>query len=795
MKSRNEDDGMLQNVKVSLNRSVTPKRIVVGNQFESGVEQIHFDIPDMEGYKYLVLNKPNKEESYPIPLDEGTFYIDSRVTYYLDGVWIANAVISKSAVTEGKLNPDVVTFISDDIILIVKNNYINNEYLKDLPLPQNLQIVYDKLFDTYTQIKSDYDSGAFDGKDGYSPTLDVTPIDNGNRITITDINGEKEIDVTNGIDGQSAYELAVKNGFEGTEEEWIESLRYDHSDEFKQLAEQVKLDANSAADSATKAENAMNEANTTAQENVEAINQASTNAQNAITTTKDNAVQAVQSAQQTAENAIGTKQAEAVQAVDTAKTSATQEITEQKESAVSAITQERSEAIEAIETGRIEALNDIATDKTGALTAIETAKDEAIEEIENTGVPLEDIEKLAIKETAEGNPTIISDSADWRLQNLNVYGQSSQDGTPTPENPVEIISKEISEIKVTGVNVLKLEDIEETTKDGITYSVKDGLIKVKGTAERNYLINFYGSQRDIVLLAGQTYIFNPNPIKGTETMNMYLDFTNRITLGFSIASRNINIPKTLTKEQAKYAFSLSFVYQTGQTVDMEYKPQVLMSNVLLPYEPYKSQTITLTEPITLRGIPVDNGGNVTIDGQQYTSDVICEKDGVIGVERNIGFKSYQSQEFKGITQGESFTALQVELSKWDDTSYICRPIPIISNKFIKGTANVGEVSAQTISDSGWSGYARAILRLSKDIDTKEEFEESIGVGLNFAYQILPTFEPLPEDVQSQIKALKSYYPNTVIDTGAWTKVEYVVDTQKWIEKKITGVTELALGGQ
>lgn len=59
----------------------------------------------------------------------------------------------------------------------------------------------------------------------------------------------------------------------------------------------------------------------------------------------------------------------------------------------------------------------------------------------------------------------------------------------------------------------------------------------------------------------------------------------------------------------------------------------------------------------------------------------------------------------------------------------------------------------------------------------------------------PTFEPLSEDIQSQIKALKSYYPNTIIDTGAWTKVEYVADTQKWIEKKLTGVTELALGGK
>jgi hypothetical protein len=79
-------------------------------------------------------------------------------------------------------------------------------------------------------------------------------------ITLTD-DSTFVYTVTN---GKSAYELAVENGFKGTEEEWLESLRYDHSDEFKQLADQVRQDANSAADNATKAENAMNEANTTA---------------------------------------------------------------------------------------------------------------------------------------------------------------------------------------------------------------------------------------------------------------------------------------------------------------------------------------------------------------------------------------------------------------------------------------------------------------------------------------------------------------------------------------------------
>ena len=635
---------MLQNVKVSLNRSVTPKRIVVGNQFESGVEQIHFDIPDMEGYKYLVLNKPNKKESYPIPLDEGTFYVDSRVTYYLDGVWIANVVISKSAVTEGKLNPDVVTFISDDIILIVKNNYINNEYLKDLPLPQNLQIVYDKLFDTYTQIKSDYDSGAFDGKDGYSPTLDVTPIDNGNRITITDINGEKEIDVTNGIDGQSAYELAVKNGFEGSEQEWLESLRYDHSEEFTQLAEQVKKDAQSSAENAANAETAMNQANQTAQDNIETIQQASEQAQEDITNAKTTSINAVVQAQQTAEQSIATKHSEAVQAVEQAQSTAETAINAKQTESVNAVATSKEEATKAIETG-----------KTEAVTAIETAKDEAIEEIENTGVPLEDIEKLAIKETATGNPTIISDSADWRLQKFNIYGQSSQDGTPTPESPIEIISKEVSEIKVTN---------------------------------------------------------------GADL----------------------------------------------------------------------SQTITLAEPITLRGLPVTLvDGNIVINGEQYISDCIKEKDGIIGVERNLNELLVSSLGSAYLDQGAHTNGQNYLLCDVGNTYSLAIPL---SNRY-RGTqftmndkcVYIPSAITIIITDSRFTNKETAISIITEE-------QTKVIYVMNE-----PTFEPLPEEIQAQYKALKSYYPNTVIQTGCWNEVEYVADTQKWIEKKLTGVTELALGGK
>lgn len=46
----------------------------------------------------------------------------------------------------------------------------------------------------------------------------------------------------------------------------------------------------------------------------------------------------------------------------------------------------------------------------------------------------------AIRPTASGNPVSITDSVEWPLQGLKVYGKSTQDGTPSPESPVPIVS-------------------------------------------------------------------------------------------------------------------------------------------------------------------------------------------------------------------------------------------------------------------------------------------------------------------------------------------------------------------
>ena len=221
----------------------------------------------------------------------------------------------------------------------------------------------------------------------------------------------------------------------------------------------------------------------------------------------------------------------------------------------------------------------------------------------------------------------ITDSDNGKIQDMMIYGKSSQDGTPSPENPVEINSVVNPVVKVYGANIMQLNDAVEITDaiSGITVSCKDGVIKAKGTALKKHSISLNGRSGIIVLKSiklqnGKTYIFNPNPIKGAESVGCCLDFTNTRNLGISFANGKINKPFKLTDLQGQFSFFLNINVEQGTVVDIEWKPQLLLNEVLLPYEPYKEQAIQL--PITLNAIPVSSSGNITINGQQYIADYV-----------------------------------------------------------------------------------------------------------------------------------------------------------------------------
>lgn len=276
--------------------------------------------------------------------------------------------------------------------------------------------------------------------------------------------------------------------------------------------------------------------------------------------------------------------------------------------------------------------------------------------------------------------------------------------SPSPDYPQEIISKEVSEIKVTGKNLANIQEFEAIGISGFEAQYEDDKIVYSGAN------NWAGC----AVVLPQTFEAGQYTIKAKNVAMLVSDVK---IVGFSdnVYWENLGYPYVMKNFYSKtegYAFysdkpfKIGFIggTKTDGSTDAEgtmEQIQIELSSEATSYEQHKSQTITLTEPVTLRGVTVASSGNVIIDGQQYISDYIDSVSGKIN--RLIGFiESYNGE-------------------------------------------NVGDIYMSTTGE--------------------------LSIGATVIYKLdSPTQEDLPK--AQEIKALKTFYPNTVIDTGCWNEVTY-----------------------
>lgn len=225
--------------------------------------------------------------------------------------------------------------------------------------------------------------------------------------------------------GFSAYELAVQQGFEGTLNEWLESLKYVSSDEYKQLVAQVEeakkqiestltsvnlkteelvnLVTQSLTDIATSKTQALSDIKTLHDSAIRNISSAETTATDNISSAVVAALNELSIALSTAKTGISEsgstwkKHIEdsgvlATDSVNDAKTQALEEITAAKDT--SSIELAKNQAIEeinkakdvtAIETAKTEAVKAVKAAETAANESINTQKTTSIEEIKTEG--------------------------------------------------------------------------------------------------------------------------------------------------------------------------------------------------------------------------------------------------------------------------------------------------------------------------------------------------------------------------------------------------------------------------
>ena len=216
--------------------------------------------------------------------------------------------------------------------------------------------------------------------------------------------------------------------------------------------------------------------------------------------------------------------------------------------------------------------------------------------------------------TEIGNPIAVDDAFSAPLCGLTVYGKSTQDGTPTPDAPVPIVSAGDGgsvTVKATGKNLLNILDSSMTVR-GVTVTAKNGLISISGTA--------------------------------TESGYTSLEIPSFIISGVVILSSSVTSPKAklvsktwdsiliqgTADKMSDVATRLTFSVTKGKTYNLTgVKVQLELGSTATTYEPYHAQTLTLPTPNGLPGIPVTSGGNYTDQsGQQWVCDEVDLERGV-----------------------------------------------------------------------------------------------------------------------------------------------------------------------
>ena len=151
---------------------------------------------------------------------------------------------------------------------------------------------------------------------------------------------------------------------------------------------------------------------------------------------------------------------------------------------------------------------------------------------------------------------------------------------PSPEYPSEIETVNTqANIIICNKNFLKLDDIEETTINGITYSIKNGIVKLKGTATNGVDITL---KRNIKLKSN-TYTHSVNTI----LQGMYLSFDN---ISNSSLSYEAGTEKHFKIETETTYNRYILWINNGTTLDLELKIQLETGEIKTDFAVPKQQT-------------------------------------------------------------------------------------------------------------------------------------------------------------------------------------------------------------
>lgn len=386
-----------------------------------------------------------------------------------------------------------------------------------------------------------------------------------------------------------------------------------------------------------------------------------------------------------------------------------------------------------------------------------------------------------IEAVASGTTIIINDATEGRpFRGLRVFGKSTQDGAPTPEAPVPIVSAGESgniAVEVGGKNLLTGRLYFTNYSNGIPHVYNEDEVALPYAPSSET----HGIGYVVPCKPGVQYTFsvtNPNKnwylgIAEYENFEQAKSFLNKI--GFQQGTEKSSIKYTAVGNGVLVC-AIAGKWTDGKTTTHECTESELLQleigSEATTYEPYRApQTLTLQTPNGLPGVPVSEDGNYTdADGQQWVCDEIDLERGKY-VQR---VKEVNPADYDDWILDDSTEPIRFKVNRIPDTINERKRFEVLSNRFVFNSENKVGVSF---------AYADEIyFYLPSTVTTVEQAKQWFVDNPTTLMYMLGTpieINLTPEEIAAY-KALRTYGPTTVVsnDAGAEMEVTYVADRKE-----------------
>lgn len=377
---------------------------------------------------------------------------------------------------------------------------------------------------------------------------------------------------------------------------------------------------------------------------------------------------------------------------------------------------------------------------------------------------------------AEGSAIAIKDASNNYVQGLRIFGRSTQDGIPTLDAPIEIVSVESPTMTIFAKNLLKNTPAVQTI-NGVTFTINnDGSVTANGTSTS--IAAFLAGTCEFK--KGYTYIVSGCVGGGENTYRVDLRVERNTIFGNNLYDFGNGFEFTAEQDMTLY---LAIRLVNGVTANnLKFYPMVRISAIKdNTYEQYvASQTIATT--LVLHGLLVTDGGNYTYtdsNGQPWISDEV-------DLERGVYIQRILRRVFDGT---ETFDIVSTEegglrvVTDWHNVAYPNSAALCTHLRYKR------EIPGMTQGGNSRPSYYIPFASVKDWTDFLAE-QYANGTPMIALVPSNTSIEtPLSEAEIATYRTLHTNKPSTTIinDSGAHMSVKYTADTKLYIDNKIAAI--------